>query len=135
MKNVFSERFKKERERARLTQDDIAEACKNRDGESLSRAAIAQWEDPTGTKPGFENLVAAATRMGASIDYLVGLSDSPYVEKTRFSRGVGEERGEYRSLSDNAIRLAKQWQRLSPHAQNTIQDLIDLLNKPADNKR
>ena len=72
---MFAERLKQERQLAKLSQDDIADVCLNRDGQPLSRAAVSLWEKPGGNKPTFENLVAIAKRLSASIDYLVGLSD------------------------------------------------------------
>jgi transcriptional regulator with XRE-family HTH domain len=105
MKNVFPERFKAERLRAGLTLDQIAEVCVNRDGETPSRAAIIQWQKPDGTRPTFENLVAAARRMNTSIDYLVGLTDNP--KKT-----IG--------LSKSAIEIASTLDKLSPDARRTV---------------
>jgi transcriptional regulator with XRE-family HTH domain len=132
MKNLFAERFKAARELAGLTQDDIAEICKNRKGESLSRAAIAQWEDHEGTKPNFENLVAAAERLGTSIDYLAGLSDKPEIE---LHAGMpAESSDEYRQLSKAALVFARQWQNLPPVARTAIEDLIRALQKIINNK-
>lgn len=78
MKDVFAERFKQERKIANLTLDDIADVCKNRDGQSLSRAAVSMWEKQGGVRPSFENLVAAARKMNVSVDYLVGLIDQKH---------------------------------------------------------
>lgn len=122
MKDVFSERFRVARKQSGLTLDDIAEVCQNRAGEVPSRAAIAQWEKPGGTKPSFENLVAAARKVGVSLDYLTGLSDNP---ATVFM--VAEKPGEYAALSTEARRLAHQWERLSPSSKKAIRDLLNSL--------
>jgi len=127
MKDIFAERFKAERVRFGLTQDDIAEVCKNRDGDPPSRAAIAQWEKAGGTKPSFENLVAATRRMGTSIDYLVGLTDKLTPEQKNRVYIAADETGAYNPLSDEAIRFAQRWQRLPPPMKKAIKDLLGTL--------
>jgi transcriptional regulator with XRE-family HTH domain len=121
MKDIFAERFRAARKSAGLTLDDIAEVCHNRAGEAPSRAAIAQWEKQNGTRPSFENLIAAARRLGVSIDYLTGLTNSP---PPYGGLHASEEVMHYRALSQEAIRLAEQWDRLPPSAQRALQDLL-----------
>lgn len=104
MKDVFAERFKMARKRAGLTQEEIADVCKNRAGEAPSRSAILQWEKPGGTKPTFWNLVAAVKLMKdrghpVSIDYLVGLT---------------ADENDVSSMSKEAHELGVQWDRM-PH--------------------
>lgn len=76
MKDTFGQRFRECRERAGLTQDQIAAVCKNKDGQEVSRSAISGWENDK-DRPTYENLFQAASRMGASVDYMMGLSRSP----------------------------------------------------------
>lgn len=122
MKDIFSERFRAARKQSGLTLDDIAEVCQNRAGDVPSRAAIAQWEKPGGTKPSFENLIAATRKIGVSLDYLTGLSDNP---ATGFM--VAEKPGEYNPLSAEARHLAHQWERLSPSSKKAIRNLLNSL--------
>ena len=70
---TFGEKFRKARNRAGLSQDDVGAACKNNDGEPLSRSAISQWEHDE-AKPTFDNLVAALKLLNASADEVLGLS-------------------------------------------------------------
>jgi transcriptional regulator with XRE-family HTH domain len=75
MKDVFAERLKQERTRAKLSQDDIADACVNRGGQPVTKQTVSLWEKPGGNKPSFENLVFLSKKLRVSIDYLVGLTD------------------------------------------------------------
>lgn len=79
---TFGQRFRAAREAAELSQDDIAEVCKNRDGKELSRAAVSYWESDAG-KPTLENFLAAVKRMGTSADYLLGLSETGPANKPK----------------------------------------------------
>lgn len=108
MRDVFAERFRQARRHAKLSQDDIAAVCRNRSGDQLSRAAIAQWEKPGGARPNFYNLVAAARRIGASIDWLVGLTE---VE----SASYGSE-----SL------LLRKYKNADPRDKQIIRQLLDM---------
>lgn len=76
--DIFASRLRAARKAKKKSQADVAEVCRNREGEPLSREAVAQWEsrDPgKNTRPSFENLVEAARLLDTSIDYLVGLRD------------------------------------------------------------
>lgn len=115
IKDLFSQRFREERERAGLTQDEIAIVCRNREGEPLSRAAIAQWEKADGTRPNFENLVAAARRLGVSIDYLAGLSEVKMPKISGENVDTEQDDGEV---------VARQWRQLPPPLRQTVYDLI-----------
>ncbi len=121
MKDVFAIRFREERERAGLTQEDIATVCRNRSGEPLSSSAVAQWEQPDGTRPGYENLVAAARRINTSIDYLTGITDRLYEAR--------ETTAQYDGLPDDALRLARRWGSLPPSAREAVQRLLDVMSK------
>lgn len=122
MGNKFSERLRAERQRAGLSQDDIAEVCKNRDGEMPSRAAIAQWEKPNGTRPTFDNLVATAKRLNVSLDYLVGLSNRREINGNLIA---AEGSPRYNDASENAVRVAKKWQTLPAPTRDAIETLIN----------
>lgn len=65
----FSERLKKLRKQAHLTQVDIAEKL------GISQPAYASWERGI-KKPTQENLVKIAQILNVSVDYLVGNSDN-----------------------------------------------------------
>ena len=65
----FSERLKKLRKQAHLTQVDIAEKL------GISQPAYASWERGI-KKPTQENLVKIAQILNVSLDYLVGNSDN-----------------------------------------------------------
>lgn len=132
MKDIFAERFRAARKSAGLTLDDIAEVCHNRAGETPSRAAIAQWEKENGTRPSFENLISAARRLGVSIDYLTGITNSPVPAG---SLQAGEEIMHYRALSQEAVRMAEQWDRLPPSAQRALQDLLASMKVMGASKR
>jgi transcriptional regulator with XRE-family HTH domain len=71
---TFGQRHREVRKQAGLTQEEIAAVCKNRDGTPLSGSAISGWENDK-DRPSFDNLYATASKMGASVDYLMGLSD------------------------------------------------------------
>lgn len=131
MKDLFAERFRETRRRSGLTLDDIAEVCLNRAGEAPSRAAIAQWEKQGGTRPSFENLVAAARRMKVSLDYLTGLTDNPSMANAMMA---SENQAEYRTLSAEAYAIARQWDRLPPAVQRTIRDLLDTMKEMAEKR-
>ena len=64
----FSERLKKLRKKARLTQVDIARKL------GISQQAYASWERGI-KKPTQENLVKIAEIVNVSVDYLVGNSE------------------------------------------------------------
>lgn len=64
----FSERLKKLRKKARLTQVDIARKL------GISQQAYASWERGI-KKPTQENLVKIAQVLNVSVDYLVGNSE------------------------------------------------------------
>ena len=64
----FSERLKKLRKKARLTQVDIARKL------GISQQAYASWERGI-KKPTQENLVKIAQILNVSVDYLVGNSE------------------------------------------------------------
>lgn len=63
----FSERLKKLRKQAQLTQVDVAEKLE------ISQPAYASWERGV-KKPTQENLVKIAQILNVSVDYLVGNS-------------------------------------------------------------
>lgn len=65
----FSERLKKLRKQAQLTQVDVAEKL------GISQPAYASWERGI-KKPTQENLVKIAQILNVSVDYLVGNSDN-----------------------------------------------------------
>lgn len=65
----FSERLKKLRKQAQLTQVDVAEKL------GISQPAYASWERGV-KKPTQENLVKIAQILNVSVDYLVGNSDN-----------------------------------------------------------
>ena len=128
MRDLFAERFKSERERAGLTQDDIAEVCINPKGDPLSRAAIAQWEKQEGgTKPTYENLVASAQKIGISIDYLVGLTSKRRADQPSNAEMAKDGMGDYYSLSDEAVQIALRWQHLPLPAKDAIKKLISVI--------
>ncbi len=64
----FSERLKKLRKQAQLTQVDVAEKL------GISQPAYASWERGV-KKPTQDNLVKIAQVLNASVDYLVGNSE------------------------------------------------------------
>ena len=95
---MFAKRFKKCREDAGCTQDVIAGVCIKKDGESLSRAAVAQWERADNpTRPELDNLISAAKEINASIDYMTGLQNHPIPH----------------NLSEEAINIAIAYDRMS----------------------
>ena len=65
----FSERLKKLRKQAQLTQVDVAEKL------GISQPAYASWERGV-KKPTQENLVKIAQILNVSVDYLVGNSEN-----------------------------------------------------------
>lgn len=67
----FSERLKKLRKQAQLTQVDVAEKL------GISQPAYASWERGV-KKPTQENLVKIAQVLNVSVDYLVGNSDEEF---------------------------------------------------------
>lgn len=64
----FSERLKKLRKQAQLTQVDVAEKL------GISQPAYASWEHGV-KKPTQENLVKIAQVLNVSVDYLIGNSE------------------------------------------------------------
>lgn len=64
----FSERLKKLRKQAHLTQTEVAEKL------GISQQAYASWERGI-KKPTQDNLVKIAQILNVSIDYLIGTSD------------------------------------------------------------
>lgn len=72
---TLGERFKAARIRANLTQKQIADVCRDRYGNVMTNAAVSQWEQDKSI-PTLENLIAACKRMGASADYILGLSST-----------------------------------------------------------
>ncbi len=98
---TFGSRFRKAREDAGLSQEDIAAVCRNRKGEELTRAAVSYWEKDK-ERPSFENLVAAAKRLNVSIDYLVGRTP------------------EVSGISAEAVKFAQQWEALPRDARESV---------------
>lgn len=87
----FSERLKKLRKKARLTQVDIARKL------GISQQAYASWERGI-KKPTQENLVKIAQILNVSVDYLVGNSEEKTDELDNIellfrmnSKGLNEE--------------------------------------------
>ena len=90
----FSERLKKLRKQAQLTQVDVAEKL------GISQPAYASWERGV-KKPTQENLVKIAQILNVSIDYLVGNSEEKIDELDNIellfrmnSKGLTEEEKE-----------------------------------------
>lgn len=105
MKETFGSRLRRARETAKLSQDQLAAACKNRGGEGVTRSAVSYWESDK-EKPSFDNLVAIAQKLNVSIDYLVGL--------------VPDVKG----ISKDAIAFAQQWEALPPDAKIQVHDYL-----------
>lgn len=120
MKDIFAARFREAREKAGFTQDEIASVCIGRSGGAMNSAAVAQWEKPNGTRPTFENLIAAAKYLNVSIDYLVGITDK--------SMEAREESGRY-DLPPEALRIARRWLQLSLPARDAVRHLLDVMSK------
>ena len=80
---MFSERMKKVRKEAGLTQKELAQLLQ------LSIGTIAMWE--TGKRePKLETMVHLSNTLNTSVDYLLGLSEiaSPQPsDKTQFKEG------------------------------------------------
>lgn len=90
----FSERLKKLRKQAQLTQVDVAEKL------GISQPAYASWERGV-KKPTQENLVKIAQVLNVSVDYLVGNSEEKSDELDNMellfrmnSKGLTEEEKE-----------------------------------------
>lgn len=90
----FSERLKKLRKQAQLTQVDVAEKL------GISQPAYASWERGI-KKPTQENLVKIAQVLNVSVDYLVGNSEEKIDELDNIellfrmnSKGLTEEEKE-----------------------------------------
>ena len=90
----FSERLKKLRKQAQLTQVDVAEKL------GISQPAYASWERGN-KKPTQENLVKIAQVLNVSVDYLVGNSEEKIDELDNIellfrmnSKGLTEEEKE-----------------------------------------
>lgn len=74
---AFHERFREARRAAGLSQDDIAEVCKNDDGEPLNKAAVSNWERAENL-PTISNFISALHRIGpkhADANYILGLTN------------------------------------------------------------
>lgn len=86
----------------------------------MNGASIAQWEKPDGTRPTFENLIAAARRLNTSIDYLTGLTDRP--------DEVREESAHY-GISDESLNIARRWAQLPMPARDAVRNLLEAMLK------
>ncbi len=72
---MFSERVKKVRKEAGLTQKELAQILK------LSSGTIAMWE--TGKRePKLEAMVHLSKTLNKSVDYLIGLSEDELPQRT-----------------------------------------------------
>jgi len=100
---TFSNRLRKARIDKGMTQTDLGEVCRDRYGNPATHSTISQYEKGL-TTPTVENLMAMARALEVSIDWLLGNSGT----------FVG------RSLSPDAIRLAKEFDALPKQAQETI---------------
>lgn len=132
---MFSVRLKLERERAGLTQDNIAEVCKNPDGEMVTRSTVSQWEKQNGPKPRFHNLIAVAKRLEISLDYLIGFSNRREINHRATTLNAAEETAAYDKLSENAIRMAGKWQALPPEARSAIEVLLNSMSSSNSKRR
>lgn len=108
MRDQFGQRFRECREKAGLNGDQVGAVCRNKDGEPLSKGAISHWENGK-AKPSYDNLLAAARLMGASLDYLCGISSS---------QGTT-------GLSRAALELAKRFDSIPESAQETVIRCLD----------
>jgi transcriptional regulator with XRE-family HTH domain len=91
----------------------------------MSRSSVCQWEKEGGTRPTFENLVAAAKLMRTSIDYLTGLRDNENTHE------VNEKGAHYRndSIPDSIRELLDAMIALPPAARHDINESIKNLTK------
>ena len=72
--NTFAERIKKERNRKKVYQNDVAKVL----GITLRSY---QYYEAGERYPDFENLIVLANYLGVSIDYLVGRTENPEVNR------------------------------------------------------
>lgn len=110
--DTFAKRFRECREKANLKQREIAAVCLYPDGESIERAAVSYWESQTDkdrTRPSLDWLVAAAKKMGASIDYMTGLTNTT----------IG-----YEPLDPASLDLIKKWESLPQNLKDNIEGQI-----------
>lgn len=101
MDKTFPKRLREARERLKLTQEDIASVCVRRNGNTISRAAVAQWESGD-SYPTAEFLPGISKKLKVSIDWLFGLPP--------------QDQG----LSSEAMKLAAAWEQLPQTAKETV---------------
>lgn len=121
-----------------MTLDDIAEVCTNRDGDQLSRSAISQWEkvkedkdEKEPARPSFFNLIAAARKIGASIDYLVGLTDEGEPAANHESANVAQS---YKQAGERDKEIIKRILGMDPTVRVASDEKVSKSIKPVKHK-
>lgn len=75
--NIFSERLKEARQKAKLTQKQLAELS------DVTAATISSYESEGGTKvPSLDKVISLAKALNVSIDWLCGLENNPKDKNT-----------------------------------------------------
>lgn len=89
----FRIRLKELREKKHLSQYKLADEL------SISQSAIGSWE--AGTREcNFTMLIKISKYFGVTIDYLLGVSDAPYGEKTTYNIELAPEEEDERKMLD-----------------------------------
>ena len=107
---MFSYRLKQLREKAGLTQDELAKKL------NLTQSTIAYYEN--GKKmPTLENAMIIAKLFNVTLDYLLGLSAD---EKEKISK-------QQKKITSTADKFSEDMNNLSPKSQEELKKYIELL--------
>jgi transcriptional regulator with XRE-family HTH domain len=117
----LSDRIRMARSAAKLSQAELATRV------GVTPGAVAQWESPSGTKPGTERLEAIATVTGAVFEWLaIGKGDPRRRRKTRDDSTPALTLGDFAQDFTEEV-LLDRFRRLSPQARGLLSDFLDVI--------
>jgi len=87
--STFSERFYNLRNEHGYSLSSLADELNKRYGTNFTKSAFSKWENGK-SNPSFENIPHIADFFGVSVDYLIGISDSPDIKKDQPKEPVSE---------------------------------------------
>lgn len=115
---MLGNRIKKAR--GKLSQEAVAKAV------GVSRAAVSQWENGSTKDLKLTNFFELARLLKKNPEWLA--TGHGQEEPVQAYLRTAESNGEYRNLSDEAIKAAREWMKLPPLLQERFLEMMILFN-------
>ena len=87
--SAFSDRFYNLRKERGYSLSALADELNRRYDTNFTKSAFSKWENGK-SNPSFENIPHIADFFGVSVDYLIGVSNSPEIKKEHPSEPLSE---------------------------------------------